>query len=119
MRTRPGAAFRSVICTARSRAIRCTASRPGRCRAESSRCSRCITQRRDVAERAPLGDVAHQASHDLVWWVLVAYRDSIDYHRDSIGEVMGKLTVHVLRAVLALVLTGTVLIQVLMMGTLI
>ena len=32
---------------------------------------------------------------------------------------MGKLTVHALRAVLAVVLTGTVLIQVLMVGTLI
>src|ERR1700742_2445274 len=47
------------------------------------------------------------------------YRCSIDLHRDSIGEVMGNLTVRALRAVLSVVLTGTVLIQVLMVWTLI
>ena len=44
-----------------------------------------------------------------------SYRYSIGLHRSSIeGRVMGKLTVRALRAVLAVVLTGTVFVQALM-----
>src|SRR3954463_5000103 len=40
------------------------------------------------------------------------YRNSIDFHRKSMeGRVMGKLAVRALRAVLAVVLAGTVFVQ--------
>jgi hypothetical protein len=48
------------------------------------------------------------------------YRNSIVSHRNSIeGWGMGKLTVHALRAVLVVVLAGTVLIQALMVWALV
>ena len=47
------------------------------------------------------------------------YRRSIDSHRDSMeGWAMGKLTVRALRAVLVMVLAGTVLVQALMVWAL-
>src|SRR6185437_15981500 len=50
----------------------------------------------------------------------LTYRDSIDFHPNSMGGlVMGKLTVRALRAVLAVVLTGTVFIQALMVWALV
>ncbi|WP_214319124.1 DUF2975 domain-containing protein [Nonomuraea sediminis] len=50
----------------------------------------------------------------------LAYRNSIDYHRNSMeGWVMGKLAVRALRAVLVVVLAGTVFVQALMVWTLV
>ncbi len=47
------------------------------------------------------------------------YRNSIDYHRNSMGgQAVGKLTVRALRAVLVVVLAGTVFIQALMVWAL-
>src|SRR3954454_23613360 len=49
----------------------------------------------------------------------LAYRKSIDFHRDSMeGWAMGKLTVGALRAVLVVVLAGTVFVQALMVWAL-
>ena len=76
------AAFRSAICTTRSRAIRCTASRPGRCRAGSSRCSRCTRSRaclhlsrarsaHDALRRPQVSDPPGDGCHYAPSWIVI------------------------------------------------